>query len=227
MKSAAAESRGDSRRLYENRELAAIAARWDAKAGTWDRDLADPACHLNEDDGYARFLRQAHTLVKQRRSFCATHGVIDAGCGTGLVLEAVLSAFAWGAGVDISEGMIRVARKKCLSRAKFFVGDCFRLAAFCPKAGAVFSRGVLLSHYGRKSGELLLRAGKKALLPGGFLLFDFLNRAGRDSSLHAPENKTYFAPLEVSAMARYAGFRKVRILGHASRRVRMVFAEVD
>jgi len=227
MKSPAAEARADSRRLYENCELTAIAARWDAKAGTWDRDLADPACHLNEDDGYARFLRRAHALVKQRRGFCAAHGVIDAGCGTGLVLEAVLPAFAWGAGVDISEGMIRVARGKGLERAKFFVGDCFHLAALCPKAGAVFSRGVLLSHYGRKNGELLLRAGREALLPGGFLLFDFLNRAGRDSSLHAPENKTYFAPLEVFAMARCAGFRKARILGHASRRVRMVFAEVD
>ena len=80
MKSAAAEARGDSRRLYEDRQLPAIAARWDAKADTWDRNLADPACHLNEDDGYARFLRQVLTLIKQRRSFCAAHGAIDAGC---------------------------------------------------------------------------------------------------------------------------------------------------
>ena len=41
---------------YRERQLAAIAARWDERAPDWDRALADPACHLNADDAYARFL---------------------------------------------------------------------------------------------------------------------------------------------------------------------------
>ena len=205
--------------------MEAIAARWDAKARTWDHELEDPACHLNEDDAYPRFLREIRRIIELRRDFCAGHGVIDAGCGTGLVLAHVLSAFMWGAGVDISEEMVRVARGKRIARARFIVGDCFKLSAVCPKAGAVLSRGVLLSHYGPEQGEALVAAGKEALVPGGFLMFDFLNQAGRAKQLHSPENKTYFTPEEVCSIAQRAGFRTTTVLGEKDRRVLVLLAE--
>lgn len=216
----------NSQALYEQRVLPAIAARWDAKAATWDRDLAQPACHLNEDDGYPRFLRQANKLVEERRDFCARHGVIDAGCGTGLVLAAVLPSFAWGVGVDISIGMIRTARSKRLASGKFVVGDCFQLAALCPSAGAVLSRGVLLSHYGHRDGEALLRAAGDALVKGGFLLFDFLNAEARRLFSHAPDHKTYFQRQEICALARRAGLGRSVVLGEPERRVLLLLAEV-
>ncbi len=70
-------------------DLKAIAARWDDRAESWDRALEDPACHLNEDEAYGRFTRLAHGLIAQRRAFCAMHGIIDAGCGTGLIMAEV------------------------------------------------------------------------------------------------------------------------------------------
>jgi SAM-dependent methyltransferase len=217
----------DSQGLYETRRLKAIAARWDAKAATWDRELASPSCHLNEDEGYARFLRQALRAVKQRQDFCARHGVIDAGCGTGLVLAEVVSRFVWGIGVDISPKMIRVAEAKQLKQCRFVVGDCFQLPSLCPKAGAVLSRGVLLSHYGRHHGEALLQAVRDGLMPGGFLVFDFLNAAARSISTHAPQNKTYFEGQEACAMARHAGFGSALVLGESKRRVQLLLAELD
>ncbi len=45
--------------IYQDRQLEAIASRWDAKARTWESELENPACHLNEDAAYERFLRQA------------------------------------------------------------------------------------------------------------------------------------------------------------------------
>lgn len=216
----------DSQALYEQRKLPAIAARWDAKAATWDQELAKPACHLNADEGYSRFLRQTSKLLAERQDFCACQGVIDAGCGTGLVLAAVLPSFAWGVGVDISKEMIRAAESKRLHSARFLVGDCFHLASLCPRAGAVLSRGVLLSHYGHRQGEALLAAACEALARGGFLLFDFLNAEARRLFPHAPGNKTYFQAQEICGMARQAGFGRAVVLGEPERRVRLLLAEV-
>jgi SAM-dependent methyltransferase len=213
-----------SQALYEGRCLEALAARWDAKAAAWDRQLQDPACHLNEDDAYARFLDQARRLVGQSREFCARQGVIDAGCGTGLVLARVIDDFAWGIGLDISPEMIRLAQAKQIQRAKFILGDCFDLCRLCPKAGVVFSRGVLLSHYGRREGEALLRASRAALVPGGFVAFDFLNQAARSLFAHAPENKTWFARAEACLLARRAGFSNASVLGDEARRVLLLVA---
>jgi predicted TPR repeat methyltransferase len=212
--------------IYARRQLAAIAKRWDQKAKAWERELEDPACHLNEDEAYERFLRQVGQVIHSRRAFCACQGVIDTGCGTGLVLKQVISSFAWGVGVDISEEMIRMAEAKRLANARFIVGDCFRLPDLCPNAGAVISRGVLLSHYGPEQAERLLHAARTSLVPGGFAIFDFLNDAARDRYGHRPEEKAFFTGKQVQAMARRAGFNRARVLGEKVRRVLMVLAEV-
>jgi SAM-dependent methyltransferase len=211
--------------LYVRRELDDIAARWDTKATTWDTELLDPACHLNEDEGYERFLGHVRQVVQDRRDFCSRHGVIDAGCGTGLVLAQFKSAFTWGLGVDISALMIRTARKKHLSGVRFIVGDCFCLPAICAKAGAVLSRGVLLSHYGPRQGEALLRAACMSLVPNGFVVFDFLNAPARLNFAHKTHHKTWFTADEVREIAKRAGFSKAAILGQPQRRVRVLLAE--
>jgi SAM-dependent methyltransferase len=210
---------------YRERQLAAIAARWDQHAPEWDRTLADPACYLNDDDAYARFLREALRCVSRRARYCRRRGLIDAGCGTGLVLAELLPAFAWGIGVDISRKMLRAATAKGITRARFQVGDCFRLPELCPKAGAVFSRGVLLSHYGRLQSRALLESAAEVLLPGGFLLFDFLNERGRRNYQHSPEDKAYYTPRQACALARGLGFKKVTVRGEAERRVLLLLAE--
>jgi predicted TPR repeat methyltransferase len=210
---------------YRERQLAAIAARWDQRASDWDRALAHPACHLNDDDAYARFLVEARQCVSRRARYCRTRGLIDAGCGTGLVLAELLPAFDWGIGVDISREMLRVATAKGIAKAGFLAGDCFRLAELCPQAGAVFSRGVLLSHYGRLQGRALLESAVEVLLPGGFLLFDFLNDLGRRNYQHSPEDKTYYTPRQACALASDSGFKTVTILGEAERRVLLLLAK--
>ena len=215
----------DSGDLYTRRRSQEIAARWDARADSWDQALEDPACHLNEDDAYGRFLRVVQRRMAQRRAFCGAHGIIDLGCGTGLVLAKVVACFAWGIGVDLSRQMIRVARAKSLPNTTFVVGDGFELPELCPKAGAVLSRGVLLSHYGAEQGQAILDAARAVLVPGGFLACDFLNAAARNQHAHAPENKTWFTPREIQALARRAGFSKVSCSGSSNRRVLILLAQ--
>ena len=215
---------GDSREMYARRELGAIAARWDARAKSWDHALEDSDCHLNEDDAYERFIGAVQRRIARRKQFCAGQGVIDVGCGTGLVLAQVAPAFAWGIGVDISPEMVRVAGSKNLPKCNFIVGDCFALASLCPKAGMIVSRGVLLSHYGREHGVALLKAARAGLAPGGFVIFDFLNEGARTRYQHVPENKTWFTGETVKTMARDAGFFAVSISGGPNRRVLILIA---
>jgi SAM-dependent methyltransferase len=218
-------SNDNSRKVYSSRNLKAIAARWNARADSWDESLQDPACHLNEDDAYRRFTSQVKRVIARRRRFCAKHGVIDVGCGTGLVLEEIIDTFSWGIGVDISPKMIQLACAKHVNHTKFMVGDCFDLPSFCPKAGAIISRGVLLSHYGSEQSYDILSAARAALVPGGFVVFDFLNEAARHQHTHAPENKTWFSREEIRLIARRAGFSSSKILGHQTRRVLLLLAE--
>ena len=212
--------------VYDRRELGAIAARWDARADSWEQGLQDPACHLQEGEAYSKFERLLRRYVTGRREFCARQGVIDAGCGTGLVLAGIINRFAWGIGVDISPRMIAVAREKQLPNATWRVGDCFQMASLGSQAGAVVSRGVLLSHYGRGSGREFLRAAHQALVPGGFLVTDFLNAEARATARHAPEEKTWFEKPEVEELARQVGFSRVAIRGRPGDRVRWLTAEV-
>jgi SAM-dependent methyltransferase len=215
-----------SENLYRKRQLEAIAARWDLRAAGWDAALEDPACHLNEDDAYQGFLKEAQAIIDVQRAFCRANGVIDAGCGTGLVLGQVIPFFAWGMGVDISSEMIRAARRKCIPNARFSVGDCFSLAQLCPAAGAIFSRGVLLSHYGRDQGLVLLSAIRAALVPDGFFMCDFLNVSVEPQSGHIARGKTHFSTEEVLRMGREAGFRRTKVLGPADCRALILLSHV-
>ena len=215
----------DSRQLYQCRRLDQIAARWDAKAPTWDAELQSPLCHLNEDKAYPRFVRETRDLILSRRDFCAPCGLIEAGCGTGLVLSELVAFFAWAIGVDISPAMIARAKAKNIPKATFIVGDCFKLSDSCVPAGAIISRGVLLSHYGHRAGVPLLSAAHAALVPGGFAVFDFLNQAGRAKATHAPDHKQYFTRSEVLALARNAGFGRATILGTDDQRILLLVGE--
>jgi len=205
--------------MYHQRQIGAIAERWDARAGSWDRSLAQPTCHLNEDNAYRRFLNAALAEVHRRQAFCRPRGVIDLGCGTGLVLRSVIAAFAWGIGLDISPKMILNARQKRLANARFLVGDGFNLGRICQAAGAILSRGVLLSHYGHEQGAALLAATRRVLMPGGFLMCDFLNRLAEDKYVHRAQGKTHFSAAEARQLARQAGYKSVRVLGKHGQRV--------
>jgi SAM-dependent methyltransferase len=209
---------------YQTRRLKAIADRWDAKASDWDRNLEDPSCHLNEDNAYGRFLHEARAVIHERRAFCRQQGLIDCGCATGLVLQQLVAGFAWGLGVDISPQMIRSAQAKQIPNSHFVRGDCFNLADYTQPAGAVVSRGVLLSHYGRTHARALLRSVRGALLAQGFLFCDFLNLASRERHQHLAADKTYFDSEEVLSLARAAGFGWTRIIGEPERRVLFLLA---
>ena len=211
---------------YEQLRLEVIRERWDRKAERWDADLADRGCHLNEDGAYDRYLAAAEAEVARRADFCRRSVLVDLGCGTGQILAQFIDRFASGVGVDISPEMLAVAARRGLPRTRLLVHNGFELASQVGGAGAVLSRGILLSHYGPRRAPLLLEQVCRALGPGGFALVDFLNASARHRYASNPANKTYFEAEEALKMARQAGFARASILGEPDRRVLMLLAEM-
>jgi SAM-dependent methyltransferase len=202
-----------------------IRERWDRKAQRWDGDLADEHCHLNDDRAFDRFLEAADAVVAGRAEFCRGQLLLDLGCGTGLVLAHFLDRFAHGLGIDISPQMLAIAARRQLPRAEFLAGNGFELAKHVPAAGAVFSRGILLSHYGPLWAPLLFEQVRQVLPGGGFAILDFLNAAARHAYVSNPDNKSYYLAEQVAALAGQAGFARASILGEPERRILLVLAE--
>jgi SAM-dependent methyltransferase len=211
---------------YDLMHCDVIRQRWDQKAERWDTDLADDRCHLHDDDAYRRFLETASAIVTDRAEWCRGRLLVDLACGTGLVLAHFIDRFAQALGLDISQRMLEMARKRQLPRAQFRAGNCFELSGIVSDAGAVLSRGILLSHYGEKWAPVLFRQIHAVLAPGGgFALLDFLNAAARHLYASNPENKTYFHAEPLAALASQAGFRRSTILGEPQRRVLCILLE--
>jgi SAM-dependent methyltransferase len=222
---------------YDAVRLQVIRQRWDQKADRWDADLADECCHLNQDDAYRRFLDAADSVVAAREAFCRDRPLVDLACGTGLVLARFAERFDRALGVDISPRMLAAAAARRLPRVELLEASCFELAGpatrstgypGCPvgPAGAVLSRGILLSHYGDRWVAPLLAQVREILSPdGGFAILDFLNALTRHDYPANPDNKTYYTAEQIRCQADEAGFRRSSILGEPNRRVLLLLAE--
>ena len=212
---------------YDAMRLEAIRQRWDRKAQHWDEDLEDEHCHLHEDDAYRRFLAATDAVVAARAVFCRSQLLVDLACGTGLVLKHFIDRFAAGLGLDLSPQMLARAAEKQLPRTRWLAADGFALAAHVVHVGAVFSRGILLSHYGPRQAPVLLEQIRQSLRPsGGFAMLDFLNAATRQQYPSNPDNKTYYHAEQVQHLAVQAGFRCTSILGEPQRRILLLLAEM-
>jgi hypothetical protein len=121
--------------------------------------------------------------------------------------------------------MVRLAQAKAIPNARFAIGDCFQLSAQARRAGAVVSRGVLLSHYGRQNATAFLESLRSALAPGGFVLCDFLSQAAMNKFDHVAPQKTYYTDSEIYQLAGAVGFRTARVLNEPERRVQVLLAE--
>jgi SAM-dependent methyltransferase len=211
---------------YDALRLRVIRQRWDEKADRWDADLDDQCCHLNQDDAYRRFMDAADAAVTERESFCRDRLLVDLACGTGLVMAHFANRFDRALGVDISPRMLAAAAARHLPRVELLEASCFELASRFDPAGAVLSRGILLSHYGDRWVVPLLCQVHEVLVPdGGFAILDFLNALTRYDYSANPDNKTYYTAEQIRSQADEAGFRRSTILGEPERRVLLLLAE--
>ena len=97
--------------------------------------------------------------------------VVDLGCGSGLWARELAQARYRVLGIDISEAMVSLARKK-VPEAEFMVESLFE--ADIPPCDAVTALGEVLNYLFHPENELvrLFRRVYDALVPGGVFVFD-------------------------------------------------------
>src|SRR5215207_7384548 len=128
------------------------------------------------DVGHADFaLRSAPGILEiLARSGIRDGLVVDLGCGSGLLARELVDAGYRVLGIDISEAMIALSRKR-VPEAEFRVGSLFE--AKIPPCSAVTAVSEVLNYlFDEEAGGLtpLFRRVFEALVPGGVFVFDIL-----------------------------------------------------
>ena len=102
--------------------------------------------------------------------------VVDLGCGTGLLARELIDVGYRVFGIDISEAMIELARKRA-PEAEFRVGSLFEVGI--PRCRAVTAIGEVLNYiFDAENQEMgldrVFRRVHESLAPGGVFVFDVL-----------------------------------------------------
>jgi ubiquinone/menaquinone biosynthesis C-methylase UbiE len=201
------QKRSDASR-YKSIDVDYIKERWDKRAERWDSDIEDPYCHLNRNNSYGVFLDIANSYIESMMPI-TYGGLVDIGCGTGLVLERFLHHFPWSIGIDISPKMLSIAKTRLNDRADLWELDVFKSPLFPAECLVVLSRGVLLSHYGKQNGLALLEKVRRNTNKGGFAMFDAINIA----DITRPLNKVGYDKDSLINLFITAGFTEVDVHG--------------
>jgi SAM-dependent methyltransferase len=160
------------------------------------------------DAGYGDFAREtAPGLLDILDRSGITEGlVVDLGCGSGLWAEQLATRGYNVIGIDISNAMIRLARRR-VPKAVFRVASLFD--AEIPPCDAVTSLGECISYLfdpnaaGRRSDPIfnLFCRVYAALAPGGVFIFDIMEpgEMGRETSTRSfSEGKDWLVTIEKS-----------------------------
>ncbi len=143
-----------------------VAEAYDAIARVYDRLYRDPR-HREQDRQVGRLARHMLEDADSRR---VDGRVLDIGCGTGLLLEQLPVDPLRYLGVDVSRGMIDVAREK-FPRHRFGLQDCQALIEATDSCATVFGLFGVLS---LASKERTYREVRRVLAPGGtFVLMGY------------------------------------------------------
>ena len=130
------------------------------------------------DVGYSEFARKAAPGILDIFARHKIHNglIVDLGCGTGLWAEQLIKRGFDVVGIDISEAMIQLARRRA-PQAEFRVASLFQTDI--PPCQAVTSLGECISYLfdtGNDNRALrqLFRRIYAALAPGGVFIFDVM-----------------------------------------------------
>jgi SAM-dependent methyltransferase len=127
------------------------------------------------DVGHGAIARDAAArLIKELAGLGRTGTVVDVGCGSGILAQAMTEAGFGVIGVDVSEAMLALARTRA-PNAEFRIGSF--VATALPEGVAVTAVGEVLcyafdSANGDRERAAWFRRAHDTLCPGGVLLFD-------------------------------------------------------
>jgi ubiquinone/menaquinone biosynthesis C-methylase UbiE len=185
----------------------------------------------NQADGY-------HALVDDLEvELCARYGtdrdILECGCGTGLILERLATFARHAAGIDLSPGMLQLARSRGLDvregsvtalpfeDASFDVTCSFKVLAHVPDIGKALSEmarvtrpgGVVLAEF---YNPLSLRGLAKRLGPAGKI-----GRRTRESAVYTRFDAPWVLPRILPPNTRIEAARGIRIVTPAAAAMRI------
>lgn len=120
------------------------------------------------------FAGQLLRFLEQRRA--AVRSALDLGCGTGILCRELIRSGIRAVGVDLSEGMIDIARAQ-VPEGTFFAAD---MAAFRPEErfDLATCTGDALNHlFDPEDIRRVFENAAEYLVPGGLLVFDLLRES--------------------------------------------------
>ena len=119
-------------------------------------------------EGYHAFIDELTTELVSRYMSQETR-LLEAGCGTGLILNRLVPHAKLAVGVDLSSGMLRRASGKSLKVVQGSVSEL----PFADAAFDIVCSFKVLAHV--EQIELAMRELTRVLRPGGYLLAEFYN----------------------------------------------------
>src|SRR3989344_7588985 len=143
---------------------------WDKEAAEWDKNIQKPDYYVNIENGYSRFLDfMKKEIPNSDRD--ANLIALDSGCGTGSIADILKEKGYRVFGVDISPEMLRFAHKDPAS-IQYVLANSLDLPYFDNHFDVVCTRGVLLSHVGKRYMDVFVREHNRVLKSGGLFVFD-------------------------------------------------------
>lgn len=191
---------------------------WDKEAPEWDKNIRKPGYYVNIENGYSRFLDfiEKGIPVSNRD----THLVaLDSGCGTGSIADMLKNKGYQVFGVDISPEMLRFAHKDPAS-VQYVLANSLDLPYLDNRFDVVCTRGVLLSHVGKKYMDVFIREHNRVLKNSGLFVFDFITHFNKSETRYR-RNK---ASLSYSRMVKLLKGQGFEVVGRAGTDVNRVNA---
>lgn len=156
----------------------------------WDRQahsdpmwaiLTDPAKaggRWNRDEFFATGIHEIGVFMQQAAAWgkpVARRSALDFGCGIGRLTQALAEHFDQVYGVDISPGMIDLARRhnRKAARVEYVSNSDTRLGEFANGSIDMIYSWITLQHVRPRYARLYIREFLRVLAPGGLLLFQY------------------------------------------------------
>lgn len=199
-----------------------VVENWDKEAEKWNENINNPNHYVNFENGYSRFLK---FIDKEIPSVSESHSKIalDSGCGTGVISKVLNKKGYTSVGADLSPKMLERADKRKDVR-KYLLANSLDLPYGDNVFDIVCSRGVLISHVGKKYVDFFIKEHFRVLKNGGLCMFDFITHFD-PSEIKKKRAKASMTFNEVSEILVSYGFEVISRSGEDSNRVNAILCK--